>query len=248
MRISAFILLFIMVLPMAMNAQDTDPVLLRGKVLYRNSNVPNQNVINLNTERATVTNDDGEFEILVNEGDELVFTSLNYQLRTVEITQEILTNNRLVVEVNEKVTELDEVVVSPENEEAFIKLKEEEFKEVVYEKDKATPVVNYALPEYQQGMQYGVNFVNIFKALFKSKKEKDNTIELRPSQVLRQVYDDEFFVVDLKIPQEQIDEFLYYLDDRLPSQTLLKKDREFELIDFLVNESKNYKVQKTTRN
>ena len=46
--------------------------------------------------------------------DELVFTSLQYQIRVVKITKEILQRGRLVIDVNEKVTELDEVVVTPE--------------------------------------------------------------------------------------------------------------------------------------
>jgi len=54
------------------------------------------------------------------------------------------------------------------------------------------------------------------------------------------VYDDEFFVVDLKLPQDQIDSFLLYLDTKNPTQSLLKKDNEFQLIDFLVTHSKTF--------
>jgi hypothetical protein len=54
------------------------------------------------------------------------------------------------------------------------------------------------------------------------------------------VYDDEFFVVDLKLPQDKIDAFLLYCDDKIPSQTLLRKENEFQLIDFLVTQSKAF--------
>ena len=37
-------------------------------------------------------------------------------------------NLRIVIDVNDKITELDEVVVTPENTEKFLDLKEEEFK------------------------------------------------------------------------------------------------------------------------
>ncbi|MEM9650431.1 MAG: hypothetical protein AAF969_18300, partial [Bacteroidota bacterium] len=87
----------------------------------------------------------------------------------------------------------------------------------------------------------GINFVNIFKALMKSKKEDgEETKPLLVSEVLRQVYDDEFFVVDLKLPQDKIDAFLLYCDDKVPSNTLLRKENEFQLIDFLVTHSKTY--------
>ncbi|WP_224483590.1 carboxypeptidase-like regulatory domain-containing protein [Robertkochia aurantiaca] len=228
--------------PLLAFSQETERVLLRGTVLYQNSPVQGENVINATTERATITNQNGEFEIWVSPGDVLAFTALNYQFKTLLITPEILTNARVVVEVDEKITELDEIVVSPSNREKFLELKEEEFKETAYEIDPSTPVENVALPLQDRGMKYGLNFVNIFKALFQSAPNTDGdpANNLMPSDVLRQVYDDRFFVVDLDIPQDRISEFLFYIDDRFPSRQLLKKDQEFQLIDFLVEESKNF--------
>ncbi|MBC9797648.1 carboxypeptidase-like regulatory domain-containing protein [Sinomicrobium weinanense] len=222
-------------------AQNDERVILRGKVLYRNTSVANQNVINITTEKATTTNQDGEFEILVKSGDQVVFSAVNYQLKSVKINDDILKNNRLVVEVNEKVTELDEVVITPENREKFLELKGEEFKQFDYEGDYSSNVPNMATPEHQ--LQNGVNFVNIFKALFLSKKEAEEgpKKQLKVSEVLRQVYDDEFFVLDLKVPQDKIDDFLYYCDTKIPRQSLLRKDNEFELIEFLVKQSEDYR-------
>lgn len=223
------------------NAQDEERRLLMGKVLYRNTSVSNENVINTISERATITNDRGEFAINVKVGDELVFTAVNYQLKIVKITQEILDNNRLVVEVNEKVTELDEVIVTPEDQERFLKLKNEEFKGYEYEIDRGTEVENIALSQTERGMQDGINFANIFRAIFKSKTEtEEDRPKLLVSDVLRQVYDDEFFVVDLRIPQDKIDAFLLYCDTRMPAQSLLRKENEFQLIDTLVNLSKSF--------
>ena len=59
--------------------------------------------------------------------------------------------------------------------------------------------------------------------------------------MLRQVYDDDFFVRDLQLPQDKIDAFLLYCDGNLPAQSLLRKDNEFQLIDFLVNQSKEFR-------
>ncbi|RNL91357.1 carboxypeptidase-like regulatory domain-containing protein [Sinomicrobium pectinilyticum] len=221
-------------------AQDDNRVILRGKVLYKNTNVPNQNVINIDTERATITNRDGEFEIYVKSGDHLAFSAVNYQLKTILVTDSILNNSRLVIEVNEKVNELDEVVVTPDNEEKFLELKGEEFKKFDYEEDYSSVATNMATPEHQ--LQHGINFVNIFKALFQADKQGEGPKrQLKVSEVLRQVYNDEFFVADLKIPQDKIDDFLYYCDDRIPRQSLLRKDNEFELIEFLVQQSENYR-------
>lgn len=231
-------------------AQEDSRTLLRGKVLYRNSNVPNQNVINSTAERATITNDNGEFAIWVKEKDQLVFTSINYEIEVVEITAAIIANNRLVIEVTEKVTALDEVVVSPENQEEFLELKNEEFKGFEYETDQTSEIENIALDPTVRGMKDGVNFVNIFKALYNVVAGSPTAEKpaLLVSDVLRQVYDDEFFLVDLKLTKEQIDPFLYYCDEKLPAPTLLRKDNEFELIDFLVSQSESFKEEITSEN
>ena len=233
--------LFSLFLSFAAFAQGGERRPLMGQVIYMNVPVPNENVINATSEHATITNDKGAFEIKVKVGDQLVFTAVNYNLTVVTITEEILTKNRLVVEVNEKVTELDEVVITPDQQERFLKVKNEEFKEYEYEIDRGTEVENIALSRSERGMQDGLNFVNIFKAIFKS---QDNAEEDRPklkvSEVLRQVYDDRFFVMDLNIPQDKIDAFLIYCDTRMTSDDWLKKENEFQLIDELVNNSKTF--------
>ncbi len=225
-------------------AQDDGRQVLRGKVLYRGSSVVNENVINSNAETATITNDEGQFLIRAKTGDQLVFTAVNYQLKVVTITDEILANKRLVVEVNEKVTELDEVIVTPENQKKFLEVKNEDFKEFEYEIDRSTEVDNVALLTQNERIEGQLNFVNIFKAIFKAKnKEGEERAPLKISEVMRQVYDDEFFVIDLKLPQDKIDAFLLYCDDKMESRNLLKKENEFELIDFLVTHSKTFLTQ-----
>lgn len=224
-------------------SQDDGRRILRGQVLYRNTIVPNENVINATSEMATITNGRGEFAIMVKKDDELVFTAVNYQLKVVTITDAILKNNRLVVEVNEKITELDEVIVTPDQQERFIQLKNKILKEEFeYETDRSTEVENIAFSDTERGMQNGLNFVGIYKALAKIlKKDRDEEkAPLKMSEVLRQVYDDEFFVLDLQVPQDQIEAFLFYCDAQMPAQSLLKKDNEFQLIDFLVTHSKTF--------
>ena len=98
--------------------------------MYRNSNVVAANVINNSNQNNTITDTNGEFEILAGVGDEIIFSSVEFKIRTVKITEEIMKKNRLVVEVNERVNFLDEIVISPENKEKFLDLKEEEFKKV----------------------------------------------------------------------------------------------------------------------
>ena len=121
--------LFFVVLWVSLSAfSQSQLVRLKGQVLYRNSFVSDEAVVNSTREISTITDENGAFSIEVAVGDELVFTAVNYQLEVIKITEDILKNGRLVVEVTEKVRQLDEVVVTPDNQEAFIELKNEEFK------------------------------------------------------------------------------------------------------------------------
>ena len=220
-------------------------VILRGKLMYRNSNVIAANVINNSNQNNTITDTNGEFEIIAGVGDEIIFSSVEFKIRTVRITKEIMKKNRLVVEVNERVNFLDEVVISPENTEKFLDLKEEEFKKVDYVDDKSTAIENEIIRKNQ--LYRGVNIVNIAKLLAKVLRESkmDEEIKLTPSKALPLVFDNKFFISDLGLKNFEIITFLELMDKKQEIKSLLKKNKEFELIEYLFNESKKFK--NTTR-
>jgi hypothetical protein len=223
-------------------SQDDYRTWIKGKVLYKNINVNSANVINNTSQQATTTNEEGEFEIEVKLNDKLIFSSVQYQIRELNITKEILQKNRIVIDVNEKVTELDQVVVTPDDKEKFLDLKEEEFKRFDYTFDKSTRVNNVINEEGK--LKNGVNFVNLYRLISKSisdqSQEKSVNFKYRPSDLLRELYDDIFFTKNLMIPDDKINEFLLYCDDNFPDRILLQKDNEFELIEFLVKQSKKF--------
>ena len=215
---------------------------LRGKVLYQDSSVVAANILNTNSENATITDDIGEFEIEVKLGDELIISSIQYEIRAIIITKDILQRNRLVVDVNEKITVLDEVVVSPTRPEKFLDLQEEEFKKFDYTSDKSTRIENEILRKNQ--LYEGVDFVNIFKLMYKSFRKKKayegDKFTYAPSDVIRQIYSDAFFTTKLNIPPDKIGLFLEYIDGRLQTKDLIKKENEFQLMDFLIKQSEKF--------
>lgn len=237
-----FLTLFLLLATNFIFSQDDYRTWIKGKVLYKNVNVSSANVINNTSQQATTTNDDGEFEIEVKLNDKLIFSSVQYQIRELNITKEILQRNRIVIDVNEKVNELDQVVVTPENQEKFLDLKEEEFKRFDYSFDKSTRVNNVI--NEQGKLRDGINFVNLYRlisnTLKKDSEENQTNYKYNPSDLLRELYDDVFFTKNLLIPNDQINEFLLYCDDNFPDRILLKKDNEFELIEFLVKQSKKF--------
>lgn len=245
MRIKFFFgLFFSFGLLYAQQSKSSELHLLRGQVLYRNSFVQDEAVVNSTRDLSTITDQNGAFEIYVAVGDELVFKAVNYQLEVVKITTDIIKNNRLVVEVTERVNELDEVVVGPENQQKFIELKNEEFKGYDYEIDRATPVQNSVLSQSVTGMRDGLNFVAMYKLL---KNLLFSTDPAKPSvslsKALRTVYEDDFFISDLGLEQAEIEIFLTFCDETITARDLLRKENEFELIEFLVNSAAIFKQQ-----
>ena len=221
--------------------------LIKGQLIYRNRNVVAANVINNTAQLNTITDGEGGFEIAVALGDDVVFSSVQYLIRTVKITPEILKKNRLIITVNEKINALEEVVVTPENTEKFLDLKEEEFKGYDYNRDKSTELENTIVTQGQ--LRNGLNIINIAKLIAKvvSKKTEEEKLKIKPSEILTYVFNDEFFINDLDLRNDEVIGFLEYIDENLPSQRLLKTGQQFQLIDYLISESQIYRNKLNTK-
>ena len=214
---------------------------IKGRLIYRNVNVVAANVINNTAQLNTITDGEGSFEIPVALGDEVIFSSVQYLIRTVQITPEILKKNRLIITVNEKINALEEVVVTPENTERFLDLKEEEFKGYDYNRDKSTKLENTIITQGQ--LRNGLNIINVARLIAKaiSNKSEEEKQNLKPSEILTYVFSNEFFVNDLALKNDQVTGFLEHIDKNLPSQKLLITGQQFQLIDYLISESQNYR-------
>ena len=233
------LLIFFLIFQVIAFAQDRIPI--KGRLIYRNVNVVAANVVNITAQINTITDGEGAFEIPVKTGDEVVFSSVQYMIRTVEITPEIIQKNRLIITVNEKINALEEVVITPDDAEKFLNLKEEEFKGFDYERDKSTRLENTIVRQGQ--LNNGLNLINVAKLIAKivNNKTEEEKRNLKPSEVLSYVFDISFFKSDLELRDDQIVGFLEHIDDNLPSQKLLNQSQQFQLIDYLIMQSKKYR-------
>ena len=78
-------------------------------------------------------------------------------------------------------------------------------------------------------------------------KTQEEKQKIKPSEILTYVFSDEFFNKDLSLKSDEVTGFLEYIDDNLPSQKLLKTGQQFQLIDYLISESQNYRDKLNTR-
>ena len=203
--------------------------------------MPAANVINNTSQTSTITNDQGEFEIFAKEGDEIIFSSVQYIIRTVRVNDEILKNKRLIVQINQRVRELDEVVITPDDTDKFLDLKEEQFKGFDYLADKSTKIENILTDNRQ--VVNGLNFVNIFKLLSSlvDSKSEEEKLSILPSEALPLILEENFFTDILKLEYFEVNDFLSQLDLDPEIKQLIIKKNQFLLIDYLLNKSDIYK-------
>ena len=231
----------ILLLTLAQFSFSQERELIQGKVIYRNINVPAANVINNTSQTSTITNDQGEFEIFAKEGDEIIFSSVQYIIRTVKVNDEILKNKRLIVQINQRVRQLDEVVITPDDTDKFLDLKEEQFKGFDYIADKSTKIENILTDNRQ--VVNGLNFVNIFKILSSlvDSKSEEEKLSILPSEALPLILEENFFTDILKLEFFEVNDFLLQLDLDPKIKQLIIKKNQFLLIDYLLNKSDTYK-------
>jgi len=83
---------------------------ISGLVIAKD-NIEGIHIINKTSQKFTITNAFGVFKISGKLNDTIVFSSIQYKLHTIIVSKEIIAAKNLVVNLTEKVNELDEVIV-----------------------------------------------------------------------------------------------------------------------------------------
>ena len=88
---------------------------LNGKAKSFENDVSNILIVNLNSKKSTITDSLGMFTIEVKLRDSIRFTALQYDTKEIVITDTILKENLVVINLVENVINLNEVTVTPYN-------------------------------------------------------------------------------------------------------------------------------------
>ncbi|WP_147678528.1 carboxypeptidase-like regulatory domain-containing protein [Algibacter pacificus] len=75
------------------------------------SDLENIHVMNTSAQSFTITDKNGEFKIPVKLNDTLMFSSIQYKLKDIVVTHQMLNNRAVLVKLDEHINTLDEVVV-----------------------------------------------------------------------------------------------------------------------------------------
>ena len=86
---------------------------LKGKIISITDKkpLPSAHVINLNSVRGTITNNQGQFEIPAVANDTIFISYIGFQSIKLKITNDLLKGNELEISIHEKIVNIEEVVV-----------------------------------------------------------------------------------------------------------------------------------------
>ncbi|RZK12011.1 MAG: hypothetical protein EOO46_04720 [Flavobacterium sp.] len=202
--------------------------IINGKIIVKDAKVSDIHIINLSNDKETLTNNKGEFSILVKPDDLLVFSAeyLDYMRKIVE--QEDYDLGSVTIQMTSKINKLDEVVVKSYSGVNAV----------------ALGILSKPAKEYTPAERrlYGATsspvdaLINLLTGRTKMLEEG---VEIEKKEFLLEkldgLYSDDFYLQELGIEKEKIKGFHYYLvEDNRFAEALDAKNKT--LATFLIIE------------
>ncbi|MBU3821913.1 carboxypeptidase-like regulatory domain-containing protein [Flavobacteriaceae bacterium XHP0103] len=262
------LLFFIFLTTSFITAQTIDRVDVKGVVLAKDRDVEGITVYNRSSNKGTTTNENGEFEIAVVQNDVVEISALQFQALTVTISEEVIASKALTIYLLDRVNQLDAVILrnglSGDMELDLANIEHPPMLEInignvnawQLEVDKSfdNSVIERELNKVtnKEGLYNGIDFIKVKNLLFKPKRKlpKQNEItEAKSPKLLVDVYSREYMSKIFNIPVDNVDGFIAFIENKggVP-QELFEKNREFDLIDFLVTERNLFLKQTNDKN
>ncbi|WP_339841623.1 hypothetical protein [uncultured Maribacter sp.] len=218
------LLVFLIFSSVAVVAQTSESKKLEGRVYSDDGDVAATHVLNLTTKRATITDNNGFFAIQVNFLDSLEFSAIQYKKKIVVINSSILDSKFVAINLEDALTELDEVTVTPYNlsgdlikdlatlsldpivtastlglPNAYVKIPTKAEREL--SAATANPIMSF---------DPLVNAITGRTKMLKHRVERNKLYD-RTKRV-RDFFTDEEYVDGLRLPLDKIEDFLYYCE------------------------------------
>lgn len=245
--------LFFLFSTVSMVAQTEVSKDLEGRVYSDDGDVAATHVLNLTTRRATITDSNGFFTIQVHLQDTLQFSAVQYQKKTIMVTKSILESKLISVHLEDALTELDEVTVTPYNLSGDIAkdLLSLNLAPVVTASTLGLPNAYVKIPtqaERELAAATGNPFmsfdplINALSGRTKMLKQRvaRNKLYDRTERV-RDFFADSVYQKELRIPIEKIDDFLYFCEVDPRFQQIVDTHDQIQLWDYMRKRSVLYR-------
>ena len=226
---------------------------IKGEIVA-NDEVEGIHILNKSALKYTVTDTDGSFEILVKAMDTLTISGLKYQLKDVLITEEIINLGHIQIRLEEKVNQLDQVVVGRILTGSLgSDLKNTELKKEINFYDLGIPgytgkpktLNERKLAEATSGGGF-IPLFPLINAITGRTKRLKKQIELDKKDKcitkLKAAYSDLIFKNE-KLSESQILQYFYYCSDDANFTSLCKGKSELTQVAFLIKKREEFKLR-----
>lgn len=249
--------MFLVFISFVFSAQAQERKVLEGRVFSKDGDVAGTHVMNITTQRGTITKANGFFSIPVHLNDTLVFSAVQYKRKAIPVNLAVLESIFLNVFLEEGEIKLDEVLVMPYN------LTGDLFKDL--DSLKIGVMINASLlglpnadvkPLTQSERKlytartwdYNVNkvkldpLINYFSGRTKMlKKRVAREAAYNKVQNTRDLYVDSLFTQGLGIPKNSINDFMFFCEADTAFQTMVESHDIFEIWEFMLRKSLVYR-------
>lgn len=235
-----------------LSAQDRTVVLF-GKITSDSLSVENVHIINKSSNRGTISNKNGTFNLTVKENDTIHFSDIQFKTKTVIITKQDLQTESIKVNLFHKTNELEEVVIIKRKNMAEglglpnagkTPLNKLERNLNAYSQESLPIVILATLLGQQGGIDDIYNIVSGNRKKDRKLKklvdaDKDNELKQDNIQIIREHFTDDFFSFTIQIEKDHIDNFI---DFCIPKkiEELYKKQRYLEVMDIFIQNKEIY--------
>jgi len=224
-----------------LNCFSQDRKTIHGKVVFNEMAIEKIDVVNLAIKKSSTTDAEGNFSIEAKVGDELFVLSKDYYDIKIMLTKDDFKLEKLIINLSKKPIELDEVTIN-KVEKVNIIVSPEEIRMAKLAKFENSPKV---LGVYTGEMPYGVDFVGLFKKIFKSnkKKDKEGTSKFASfKEYAVSKFDvNEFFYKKLDLNLEELDLFMAFCETDANYKAIMQREDTLETLEFLTTKNEAFK-------
>lgn len=220
---------------------------LHGQVVNDSITLESGYVMNLNANIRTFISSNGLFDIMAKPKDTLLITSAAFQSKKIVLTEKNCNDKLFLVQMDLINNQLKEVVVQKELKvKAFKKDSQAIVDTKYFDDEKSSPKNRFV---YNGTIENGVDFVRIFKDAKKLLRKKDVEEEVQEKEIsdvaftiyAKANFTPDFYTDTLKLKADEVDLFLLYCSVDPESKKHVKQEEKFELMDFLVTKSIEFK-------
>ncbi|MGA8854607.1 MAG: carboxypeptidase-like regulatory domain-containing protein [Christiangramia sp.] len=249
-------LTFFLFISLISNAQES--IVLNGKVEAGTTDIEKIHVINLNLEKGSVTDVEGNFQIPANENDSLYVSSVQFQNKTIVVTKEMVNSKKLIIQLENKVNELAEVIIDDiqlsghlANDLNKISVKDVERKYLLQndlnsfiEKDrKLNP---YGDPNPVGGINLNKIAGTVINKLSKNSEQPKTYSSKELANKSIKIVGHEFFRKTLDLEENEICNFVYFCTEDSRFKRLVINNNAFVLIEYFQTRINEFRERRGT--